>query len=172
FIAFVVLRAATGCTTNGEPAPSDAAASAPETGVLLDGASEAGRRRPGRPHLRRPGGPLARRPRQPHARLVQSRRGKRPRRFPADAADRRDLGWMALVCMAAVELPGAAELHKAEEARQETSIDYDTLKKRLRNFAQTGKTLVFLDACHSGAVSPGARALPPDIDKVAADLAA
>lgn len=37
--------------------------------------------------------------------------------------------------------------------------------------AERGKTLVFVDACHSGNVRPGTKATPTDIDRYAGELA-
>jgi hypothetical protein len=53
-----------------------------------------------------------------------------------------------------------------------SAVRYSDLRETLSALADRGKTLVFLDACHSGNVVPGSRGLPPDLDKVANDLAA
>jgi DNA-binding beta-propeller fold protein YncE len=52
-----------------------------------------------------------------------------------------------------------------------TGVRYGDLRATLIRLADRGKTLLFLDACHSGNVLAGAKAGPPDLDKVAADLA-
>jgi uncharacterized caspase-like protein len=52
-----------------------------------------------------------------------------------------------------------------------TGIHYGELRATLIRLADRGKTLLFLDACHSGNVLAGTKAGPPDLDKVAADLA-
>jgi WD40 repeat protein len=52
-----------------------------------------------------------------------------------------------------------------------TGVRYGDLRATLIRVADRGKTLLFLDACHSGNVLSGAKAGPPDLDKVAADLA-
>ncbi len=57
-------------------------------------------------------------------------------------------------------------------SKRRTGVRYADLRDTLAALAERGKTLVFLDACHSGNVVPGAKDGPADIDKVAADLAA
>jgi uncharacterized caspase-like protein len=52
-----------------------------------------------------------------------------------------------------------------------TGVRYSDLRATLIRLAERGKTLLFLDACHSGNVLSGTKAGPPDLDKVAADLA-
>jgi uncharacterized caspase-like protein len=52
-----------------------------------------------------------------------------------------------------------------------TCVDYVDLKRSLTALADRSKTLLFLDACHSGNVWPGTRGLPPDIGAIANDLA-
>jgi hypothetical protein len=59
-----------------------------------------------------------------------------------------------------------------ELALRHTAVKYADIRETLSTLADRGKTLVFLDACHSGNVVPGAKAQPADIDKVASDLAA
>ncbi len=53
-----------------------------------------------------------------------------------------------------------------------SALKYVDLRDTLVRLAERGKTLLFLDACYSGNVLPGAKQVaPPDIDMVAADLA-
>jgi WD40 repeat protein len=68
-------------------------------------------------------------------------------------------------------LPHDADLRDQVSLRR-TSVDYVDLKRTLTALADRCKTLLFLDACHSGNVWPGTRGgLPPDIGAVANDLA-
>jgi uncharacterized caspase-like protein len=55
--------------------------------------------------------------------------------------------------------------------QKRTCIGYDYLKETLRTLADRGKTLLFLDACHSGGVIPDTRSVPTDLGAVASDLA-
>jgi uncharacterized caspase-like protein len=52
-----------------------------------------------------------------------------------------------------------------------TCVGYDYIKQTLLTLADRGKTLLFLDACHSGGLIPGTKAVPPDIGAIANDLA-
>jgi WD40 repeat protein len=52
-----------------------------------------------------------------------------------------------------------------------TGVGYGELRATLIRLADKGKTLLFLDACHSGNVLSHTKAGPLDLDKVAADLA-
>jgi uncharacterized caspase-like protein len=45
------------------------------------------------------------------------------------------------------------------------------LKETLRTLADRGKTLLFLDACHSGGLIPDTRSVTADLGAVASDLA-
>jgi uncharacterized caspase-like protein len=67
-------------------------------------------------------------------------------------------------------LPHDAEL-RDQVSLHRTCVDYVDVKRSLTALADRGKTLLFLDACHSGNVWPGTRGLPPDIGAVANDLA-
>src|SRR5262249_15131515 len=49
-----------------------------------------------------------------------------------------------------------------------TGVRYSDLRATLIRLADRGKTLIFLDACHSGNVRPGTKAGLLDVDKVAA----
>jgi WD40 repeat protein len=53
-----------------------------------------------------------------------------------------------------------------------TAVRYSDVRETLIRLAERGKTLVFLDACHSGNVVSGSKAGLIDVDEVAADLAA
>jgi hypothetical protein len=57
-------------------------------------------------------------------------------------------------------------------SKRRTGVRYADLRQTLITLAERGKTLVFLDACHSGSITPGSKDAPADLDKVAADLAA
>jgi uncharacterized caspase-like protein len=52
-----------------------------------------------------------------------------------------------------------------------TGVGYGELRATLIRLADKGKTLLFLDACHSGNVLSHTKAGPLDLDKVASDLA-
>jgi uncharacterized caspase-like protein len=53
-----------------------------------------------------------------------------------------------------------------------TGVPYDRLRGSLGRLSDRGKTMVFLDACHSGNILSGTRAGDSaDIDRVAAELA-
>ena len=67
-------------------------------------------------------------------------------------------------------LPHEVDLQD-EISLRSTAVRYGVLKDTLKRLADRGKTLLFLDACHSGNVLPGAKAGALDVDKVAADLA-
>lgn len=67
-------------------------------------------------------------------------------------------------------LPHDADLTDQIRLRR-TCVDYVDIKRTLTTLADRGKTLLFLDACHSGNVWPGMRGLPPDIGAIANDLA-
>jgi WD40 repeat protein len=67
-------------------------------------------------------------------------------------------------------LPHEVDLQD-EISLRSTAVRYGVLKDTLKRLADKGKTLLFLDACHSGNVLPGAKAGALDVDKVAADLA-
>ena len=54
---------------------------------------------------------------------------------------------------------------------KKSCIGHDYMRETFRTLADRGKTLLFLDACHSGNVIPDRRAMPPDIGTVANDLA-
>jgi uncharacterized caspase-like protein len=60
---------------------------------------------------------------------------------------------------------------KDEITLRRTGVRYADLRGTLIRLAERGKTILFLDACHSGNVLSATRAGPPDLDKVAADLA-
>lgn len=53
---------------------------------------------------------------------------------------------------------------------EDTGVALSEVLRRVRRMAEKGKVLVLLDACHSGAVVDGTKALPPDIDAVRAAL--
>jgi hypothetical protein len=68
-------------------------------------------------------------------------------------------------------LPYDVELRDEIRLRR-TAVRYTDLRDTLGRLAERGKTMVFLDACHSGNVIPGTRAGDSaDVDKIAADLA-
>jgi WD40 repeat protein len=67
-------------------------------------------------------------------------------------------------------LPHDADLSDQIRLRR-TCVDYVDIKRTLTALADRGKTLLFLDACHSGNVWPGTRGVPPDIGAIANDLA-
>jgi WD40 repeat protein len=52
-----------------------------------------------------------------------------------------------------------------------SGVPYSQLRGTLIRLAERGKTLLFLDACHSGNVLSGVKSGLPDMDKVASDLA-
>jgi uncharacterized caspase-like protein len=67
-------------------------------------------------------------------------------------------------------LPHDANIAKPIHLRR-SCVGHDYLKDTLRTLADRGKTLLFLDACHSGGLIPGTKAVPPDIGAIANDLA-
>jgi WD40 repeat protein len=67
-------------------------------------------------------------------------------------------------------LPHEVDLQD-EISLRSSAVRYGVLKETLKRLADRGKTLLFLDACHSGNVLPGAKAGHLDVDKMAADLA-
>ncbi len=68
-------------------------------------------------------------------------------------------------------LPYEVELRDEIRLRR-TAVRYTDLRDTLGRLAERGKTMVFLDACHSGNVIPGTRAGDSaDVDQIAADLA-
>jgi WD40 repeat protein len=57
-------------------------------------------------------------------------------------------------------------------ALRDTSITFAELQDTLVRLAERGRTMVFLDACHSGNIIPGTSAVEiPDLDKAASELA-
>jgi WD40 repeat protein len=70
-----------------------------------------------------------------------------------------------------VLLPSDVDLQDEISLRY-TGVRFNDVRGTLGRLAERGKTLVFLDACHSGNIIPGARAADaPDVVKVASDLA-
>jgi hypothetical protein len=68
-------------------------------------------------------------------------------------------------------LPSDVDTHDQIELRH-SSVTFAEVQDTLARLAERGKTLVFLDACHSGNIIPDTSAVEtPDVDKAAAELA-
>lgn len=66
-------------------------------------------------------------------------------------------------------LPHDVDLSDDSTLRR-TGLGYQDIKSTLKLLAERGKAILFLDACHSGGMARGGDQ-PPDIDRVASDLA-
>jgi hypothetical protein len=104
------------------------------------------------------------------------------------AAIRESLSWLqrqmgdsdvaAIFISAHGETDGRGDLYlisndadvRDEVAMRQTAVQWDDVYRDIKDLASRGKVLVFLDACKSGQVIPGKRALPPDIDRAVNEL--